>query len=180
MLTLLQTQACFGIPLTTSCASNAWDTWCQPPDLHYFTVSEWSHYVCPTLCDPIDNSLLGSAVHGIFQARILEWAAISFSRESSQPRDRTQVSCIADRCFTIWATREAPHYFIEDYLQLIPGPSEWCPLQSCCVQSVWLSLEDLLEKPIWSIFADFLNNLNYSNWWMKKKRDLDKSSNTFK
>ena len=63
---------------------------------------------CPTLCDPMDSSLPGSAVHGIFQARILEWAAISFSRGSSQPRDQTQVSCTVDRCFTVWATREAP------------------------------------------------------------------------
>ena len=63
---------------------------------------------CPTLCDPMDGSLPGSTVHGIFQARILEWAAISFSRGSSQPRDHTWVSCIADRCFTIWAIREAP------------------------------------------------------------------------
>ena len=62
---------------------------------------------CRTLCDPMDSSLPGSAVHGIFQARILEWAAISFSRGSSQPRDQTCVSCIADRRFTIWATREA-------------------------------------------------------------------------
>ena len=54
----------------------------------------------PTLSDPMDCSLPGSAAHGIFQARILEWAAISFSRGSSQPRDRTRVSCIADRCFT--------------------------------------------------------------------------------
>ena len=42
---------------------------------------------CPTLCDPIDGNLPGSEVHGIFQARILEWASISFSRGSSQPRD---------------------------------------------------------------------------------------------
>ena len=40
-------------------------------------------------------------VHGIFQTRIREWAAISFSRGSSQPRDRTRVSCIADRRFTV-------------------------------------------------------------------------------
>ena len=53
-------------------------------------------------------SLPGSSVHGIFQARILEWVAISFSRGSSQPRDWIWVSCIAVRCFTIWATREAP------------------------------------------------------------------------
>ena len=55
----------------------------------------------------MDGSLPGSTVHGIFQARILEWAAISFSRGSSQPRDRTPVCCIADRRFTVWATREA-------------------------------------------------------------------------
>ena len=71
--------------------------------------------LCLTLCDPMDSNLPGSAVHGILQARILERAAISFSRGSSQPRDRTQVSCIADRRFTIWATREASE-FLKDYL----------------------------------------------------------------
>ena len=49
----------------------------------------------------------GCSVYGIPQARILEWVAIPFSRESSQPRDRTQVSCIAGGFFIIWATREA-------------------------------------------------------------------------
>ena len=53
------------------------------------------------LCDPMDCSLPGSSVHGIFQARILEWVATSFSRRSSQPRDRTQVSHVVGRCFTI-------------------------------------------------------------------------------
>ena len=62
---------------------------------------------CPTFCDPMDCSLPGSTVHGIFQARVLEWVAISFSRGSSRPRDRTQVSCIAGRRFIIWGTREA-------------------------------------------------------------------------
>ena len=62
---------------------------------------------CPTLCDPMDCSLPDSSVHGIFQARILEWVAISFSRGSSQPRDRTRVSHIVDRGFIVWATREA-------------------------------------------------------------------------
>ena len=46
------------------------------------------------LCDPTDCSLPGSSLHGILQARVLEWVAISFSRGSSWPRDRTQVSCI--------------------------------------------------------------------------------------
>ena len=55
---------------------------------------------CLTLCDPTDCSLPGSSIHGIFQARVLEWVAIPFSRGSSQPRDRTQVSHIVGRCFT--------------------------------------------------------------------------------
>ena len=53
------------------------------------------------LCDPMDCSLPGSSVHGIFQARVLEWVAISFSKGSSQPRARTRVSRIVDRCFTV-------------------------------------------------------------------------------
>ena len=52
---------------------------------------------CLTLCDAMDCSPPGSSVYGILQARILEWVVISFSRGSSQPRDRTQVSCIAGR-----------------------------------------------------------------------------------
>ena len=62
--------------------------------------------LCPTLCDTMDGSLPGSSIHGIFQARVLEWVATSFSRGSSQPRDRTWVSRIVGRYFTIWATRE--------------------------------------------------------------------------
>ena len=62
---------------------------------------------CPTLCNPMDYSLPVSSVHRIFQTRILEWTAIPFSRGPSPPRVRTQVSCIAGRFFTIWASREA-------------------------------------------------------------------------
>ena len=65
---------------------------------------------CPTLCHPMACSLPGSSIHGIFQARILEWVAISFSRRSSQPMDWTRVSRIVGRCFTIWATREVQIY----------------------------------------------------------------------
>ena len=54
-----------------------------------------------THCDPMDYSPPGSSTHGILQARILEWAAISFSRGSSQPRDQTQVSRNAGRLSTI-------------------------------------------------------------------------------
>ena len=62
---------------------------------------------CLTLGDPIDCSPPGSSIHGILQARILEWVAMPSSRGSSSPGDQTRVSCIADRFFTIWATREA-------------------------------------------------------------------------
>ena len=61
---------------------------------------------CPTLCDPMDYT-----VHGILQARILEWVVFPFSSGSSQPRDQTQVSCIAGRFFTSWATREAQEHW---------------------------------------------------------------------
>ena len=63
--------------------------------------------LCPTLRDPTDCSQPGSSVHGILQARVLEWVAIPFCRGSSQPRGGTQVSYIAGRFFTIWATRKA-------------------------------------------------------------------------
>ena len=56
---------------------------------------------CPTLCNPMDYT-----VDGILQARILEWIAFPFSGGSSQPRNQTQVSCIAGRFFTDWALRE--------------------------------------------------------------------------
>ena len=62
---------------------------------------------CLTLRDPMDCSPPGSSVYGILQARILEWVAMPFSRGSSWPRNWTQVSWIAGRFFTIWATREA-------------------------------------------------------------------------
>ena len=61
---------------------------------------------CLTLCDPIDYT-----VHGIPQARILEWVAFPFSRWSSQPRDGTQVSRIAGGLFTSWAIKEAQEYW---------------------------------------------------------------------
>ena len=64
--------------------------------LYYESESEVPQS-CPTLCDPIDCSPWGSSIHGIFQARILEWVAISFSSGSSQPRDWICVSRIAGR-----------------------------------------------------------------------------------
>ena len=76
---------------------------------HWKTVQlEWSEsevaQLCPTLCDPVDCNLPGSSIHGILQARILEWVAISFFRGSSWPRDWTRVSHLAGRRFNLWAT----------------------------------------------------------------------------
>ena len=99
-----------------------------PPSLRWNRMLELSgvgYYLCTCVCvcahtcmhthvlsqvwffvNPMDYSPPGSSVHGIFQAAILEWSAISFSRGSSQPRDQAQVSRIVGRRFTVWATRE--------------------------------------------------------------------------
>ena len=84
----------------------------KPTCHNYWAHAPWSPYVCYSLspltfCDPMDCSLPASSVHGILQARILKWVAIASSRGSFQPRDRTQVFCIAGRFFNIWATRGA-------------------------------------------------------------------------
>ena len=82
--------------------------------------SRWGRHEsqsCPTLCYPMGVY----TVHGILQARILEWVAFTFSRGSSQPRDRTQVFCIAGGFFTSWAMREAQEYWSG---QPIPSPGD--------------------------------------------------------
>ena len=105
---------------------------------------------CPTLFNPMDNT-----VYGILQATILEWVAIPFSRGSSQHRDRTQVSPITGGFFTSWAMREAnisvSCSFVSNSLmaQLVknlpamqetqvwsPGEGNGSPLQSC-LESLW-------------------------------------------
>ena len=96
-----------------------WKRWCLfhtvLTDSEMLLFNRWSEVTqsCPTLCDPMDCSLPRSSVHGIFQARILEWGAISFSRRSSPPRDPTQVSHTVDTHFTIWATREVNVTYVE-------------------------------------------------------------------
>ena len=77
---------------------------------------------CPTLCNSTDYSSSGSSVHRIFQARILEWVAISSSRGSSRPMDQTCVSgifCIADRFFIIRATWEGTRSTMRLYLSFL-------------------------------------------------------------
>ena len=74
-------------------------------ELSLSVILSVSHFRCVWLfCDPMDCSLLGSSVHRIPQARILEWVAIPYSRGSSWPRDWTRVSHTADRFFIVWAT----------------------------------------------------------------------------
>ena len=91
---------------------------------------------CPTLCDPMDCSLPGSSVHGIFQARVLEWVAYPFSRGSSRLRDWTRVSRIAGGRFCeSWTIRKAER-------QRTDGFESWC----------WRRLENSLHykeiKPV--------------------------------
>ena len=75
------------------------------------------------MSDSATHGLPGSTAHGILQERILEWVASSFSRGSSQPRDQSQVSHVAGRFFTTWATREARtdyrHIYILLYFALL-------------------------------------------------------------
>ena len=102
--TVLRNKTCI------SCISGRFITvWASGESLH---ASKWKWKsevarLCPTLWDPVNCSLPVSHTHGILQARILGWVAISFSRGSSPPRDRAWVSSIAGRHFNLWATREA-------------------------------------------------------------------------
>ena len=80
-----------------------WDSMLYNGEVKWSEVAQ----LCPTLCDSVNCSLPGSSIHGIFQAGVLEWDAISLSRGSSWPRDQTQASRTVGRRFTVWATREA-------------------------------------------------------------------------
>ena len=117
-------------PLTVE--SGQWPPQCSLPELFlrnhlpsqkliYSSWSEvkWSEVAQSylTLCDPMDCSLQTSSIHGIFQASVLEWVAISFSRETSQSRNRTQVSCMqADSLLTeLWGK---PHSHVQFFVSL--------------------------------------------------------------
>ena len=117
-------------------------------------------------------------VHGILQTRILEWVAIPFSRRSSQLRDGTQVSCIAGRFFTSWATRGAPTSLVTCYNLLSVLCWEcshrqlqgyWSVLFSSCGVFVWLwcqqaSLNELGSVPTSSIFLKSLRRIESSSF----------------
>ena len=117
--------------------------------------------LCLTLCDPMDYT-----VHGILQARILEWVAVPFSRKSSQHRDQTEVSCIAGGFFTSWATREALSLIQGPNFLLVIGSVEQIPetvkdgeawhagVQGVAKRQTWLS--DWTTKP-----------LVFREWWQR-------------
>ena len=102
--------------------------------------------LCLTLCGPVDCSLPGSSVHGILQARILEWVAILFSRGSSWSRNQTQISCIAGGFFSIWTIREAHCRF--------KGCPSWKRPSRLCPQWKVHSTTNLLHNH--SVFAQTL------------------------
>ena len=85
----------------------------------------WRGGGCRTHCDPMDWSCIGFSVHGISQARILEWIAISSARGSSRPRDRVRVSCVfcmAGRFFTHWSMGDSQRMIEQQFRRnLVPG-----------------------------------------------------------
>ena len=115
-----------------------------------------SRSVVSILWDPIDYR-----VHGILQARTLEWVAIPFFRRSSQPSDRTQVSCIAGGFFTSWATREAHEYWVGSLSQWIfpTQESNW-GLLHCRWVLYQLSYQGLPDSPYGK--RDFTNAIKFT------------------
>ena len=98
-----------GVSILTYITNHQPQTLVSAKVLQSITCYVLAAQLCLTFCDPMDCSPPGSSVHGISLARILEWIAIPFSRGSSQPRDQTQVSSIANGILTVWATREVPN-----------------------------------------------------------------------
>ena len=108
-------------------------------------------HFCPILCDPMDCSPPGFSVHELFQARILEWVAISSSRGSFRPRDRTHVLCIGRQILSHWATCEAP-FFIKIYEKsFIKCPSNytWGNLKEMATHSSILAWKILWAEERW-------------------------------
>ena len=97
-----------------------------------------------TLCKLMDCSLSGSSVHGIFQARILEWVAMPSFRGSSQLKNWTQVSHNVGRFFIIWTTREAPFYSLDKHNKSRCTSGEPSPWNIENVYQIFISLVSIL------------------------------------
>ena len=138
----------------------------------------------PTLCDPIDCSPPCPSVHGISQARILEWVAISFSRGSSWSKDRTPFSCTAGRFFTIWAwgsptilntersLLDICLFFLRDYQTVFL--SNFILLQFHQLYKILLGAAYPYQFCVWSVFLDLVNrcvvsycdfDLHFPGYW---------------
>ena len=90
------------------------------PCWHMKVKKKWKSHSCvPTLCNSMDCRL-SSSIHEILQARVLEWVTVSFSQGSSQAGDRTQVSCIAGRFFTNWASSSSIKGEVSNFLSTCP------------------------------------------------------------
>ena len=98
--------------------------------------------LCPTFYDPMDCSSPGSSVHGIFQARKLEWVAISSSRGSSWPRDRTCVFCLERQILYQWAMWEVP-------------------CQNSCYQKTISTGRDVEKR---NVFSQYNSTTMYCRW----------------
>jgi hypothetical protein len=124
------------------------------------------------LCDTMDCSPPGSTVHGNFQARILEWVVISFSRQPSWPRDWAHVSCVSGtvgRFFTHWATGEAP-----SGLGVKPKSSGWPSSHELCgfVQAShprWASVHSSVERRLY-VISTSLNAVMRNKKMLSMKR----------
>ena len=117
--------------------------WIKANSIQFSSVAQ----SCPTLWDPMDCSPPGSSIHEIFQARILEWVAISFSRGSFQSRDWTGVSCIAGKCFYHLSHQGSPIYCYRQwfiYMWFYCAVKNLPAVQETQIQ--FLGWEDPLEK----------------------------------
>ena len=130
----------FSIPKSLSKISCHWSS---------FIVKWEVVQVCPTLGDPMDYT-----VHGILQARILEWVAVPFSRGSSQPRDRTQVFHITGRFFTSWAIKGSPR-ILEWVAYAFSSGSSWPRNHTgvSCIAGGFFTNWAIREDPIFPIVS---------------------------
>ena len=114
----------------------------------------------------MDCSPPGSSIHGILQARILEWVAISFSRGSSRPRDRTQVPHIAGRYCNLWATREVPIFFFFLLIELRFLYSDWSEYKSSLLPQAFCNFRQLIQ-PVWLFISLSVKYSIYKSTWQR-------------
>ena len=141
----------------------------------YFDALRFCVYIlvaqsCLTLCEPMNCNSPSSSVHGIFQARIMGWVDIPFSRGSSQPKDWTHISCIAGRFFTIWDTREALRFW---YYQMTLWEKAMTPHSSTLAWKIlWMeepgglqSMGSLRVRHDWATSHSLFTSMHWRRKW---------------